>query len=44
MADKKQHTPPASMPSVERVQQELASAQSLDDRLSARRHFCSLVS
>ena len=31
MPDKKDHTPPASMPSVERVQQELASAKSLDD-------------
>jgi putative transposase len=31
MPDKKQPTTPASMPSVERVQQELASAKSLDD-------------
>jgi transposase-like protein len=31
MPDKKQPSPPASMPSVERVQQELASAKSLDD-------------
>ena len=31
MPDKKQPSTPASMPSVERVQQELASATSLDD-------------
>jgi putative transposase len=31
MPDKKQPTTPASMPSVERVQQELASAKSIDD-------------
>jgi transposase-like protein len=31
MPDKKQPSPPASLPSVERVQQELASAKSLDD-------------
>lgn len=31
MSDKKQAIPPAALPSVERVQQELASAKSLDD-------------
>ena len=31
MPEKKPHAPPASMPSAERVQQELARAQSLDD-------------